>query len=81
MKIVICYFSGTGNTRKVAECFAQNLTDKGHEVQTVSVDGVTLQKKLPDELTKAIIGYRLPRVRVQRAAHNAGFCAQIAAFA
>ena len=55
MKIVICYFSGTGNTRKVAECFAQNLTDKGHEVQTVSVDGVTLQKKLPDELTKAII--------------------------
>lgn len=26
MKILFCYFSGTGNTQKVAECYAKNLT-------------------------------------------------------
>ncbi len=54
MKTVICYFSGTGNTRKVAEGFASIFTERGDEVLTVSVDGLTLCKKLPDNLIKQI---------------------------
>lgn len=53
MKTVICYFSGTGNTQKVAEKFAEQLARYG-EVVVHSIDLLTLQKKLPDELAQQI---------------------------
>lgn len=54
MKVLICYFSGTGNTRRIAESFAYNLQVRGNEVQTVSIDGLTLERKLPQELVQQI---------------------------
>lgn len=33
MKILICYFSGTGNTQKIVDCYAKTFTEQyGHEV-------------------------------------------------
>lgn len=54
MKIVICYFSGTGNTRKIAECFAEYMREHDNDVRVFSIDGLTLNKKLPDETVEEI---------------------------
>ena len=49
MKILICYFSGTGNTRKVAEKYASCFEADGNTVQTMPIDGLFGEKKLPQE--------------------------------
>ena len=49
MKVLICYFSGTGNTKKVADKFVSCLTERNHEVETVAVENVIGEKTLPDE--------------------------------
>ena len=49
MKVLIVYFSGTGNTRKVAEKYASCFTELGNQSETVSVDGLLDGKTLPDE--------------------------------
>ena len=65
MKILIIYFSGTGNTRKVAEKYAECFHQLGHEAELVSVDGLPKNKTLTDEfLTKLkeadIVGFGYP---------------------
>lgn len=54
MKITICYFSGTGNTQKVADCFAEYMENAGHAVKVFSIDGVMSQKHLSDELLQSV---------------------------
>ena len=44
MKVLIIYFSGTGNTLKVAEKYAESFTQLGHAVDVVSVDGLPKDK-------------------------------------
>ena len=65
MKVLLIYFSGTGNTKKVAEKFASSFQELGHEAETVSVDGLLDGKTLPEEfLTKIensdLIGFGYP---------------------
>ena len=65
MKVLICYFSGTGNTLKVAEKYASTFVELGHDAQTVSVDGLLDSKKLPEEFLTLInnadlIGFGYP---------------------
>lgn len=49
MKVLICYFSGTGNTRKVAEEYACCFEANGHSVSTTSIDVFVNEKNLPQE--------------------------------
>ena len=49
MKVLIIYFSGTGNTRKVAEKYAESFAELGHYAYLVSVDGFPRDKALTDE--------------------------------
>ena len=65
MKVLICYFSGTGNTRKVAEKYVSSFAELGHDAELVSVDGLFDSKQLPDSfltlLKKAdLIGFGYP---------------------
>ena len=65
MKVLIIYFSGTGNTLKVAEKYASTFTELGHEAELVSVDGLPKNKALTDEfLTKLsnadLVGFGYP---------------------
>ena len=65
MKVVICYFSGTGNTRKVAEKYAETFAKLGHDAQLVSVDGLPKSKGLTQDfltlLNNAdIVGFGYP---------------------
>ena len=65
MKILIIYFSGTGNTRKVAEKYALCFGELGHNAELVSVDGLPKNKALTDEfLTKLkdadLVGFGYP---------------------
>ena len=48
MKVLICYFSGTGNTLKVADKFLSCLTEHEHEVESVAVESLLGDKALPD---------------------------------
>ena len=48
MKVLICYFSGTGNTRKVADKYASSFAALGHDVDTVSIDSLLTDKDLPE---------------------------------
>ena len=54
MKILICYFSGTGNTQKVAEKYAACLEEPGNNVQTISIDGLMGGKLLPQEFVEQL---------------------------
>ena len=38
MKVLICYFSGTGNTRMVVDKYAEELTDCGNVVDTYKIE-------------------------------------------
>ena len=65
MKVLIIYFSGTGNTLKVAEKYASTFTELGHEAELVSVDGLPKNKELTEQfLTKLtdadIVGFGYP---------------------
>ena len=65
MKVLIIYFSGTGNTLKVAEKYASTFTELGHEAELVSIDGLPKNKALTDEfLTKLsnadLVGFGYP---------------------
>ena len=65
MKVLIIYFSGTGNTRKVAEKYASTFAELGHDAELVTVDGLPKNKALTDEfLTKLnsadLIGFGYP---------------------
>ncbi|MCH5151748.1 MAG: EFR1 family ferrodoxin [Clostridiales bacterium] len=48
MKVLICYFSGTGNTEKVADKFVSCFTELNNEVETVAVESVLDGKTLTD---------------------------------
>lgn len=48
MKVLICYFSGTGNTLKVANKYASCLTENSHDVVTVAVESLLSDKTLPE---------------------------------
>ena len=52
MKILICYFSGTGNTRKVAEKYSACFEAAGDTVQAISMDGLMGDKNLPQEFVE-----------------------------
>ena len=56
MKVVIAYFSGTGNTRKVAEKFTQTFAELGHDAEIVSVDGLLDAKTLSGDFLTQIEG-------------------------
>lgn len=65
MKVLIIYFSGTGNTRKVAEKYVDCFAELGHTAEVVSVDGLPRNKTLTDEfltlLNNAdIVGFGYP---------------------
>ena len=49
MKVLIIYFSGTGNTLKVAEKYADSFRELGHDALVVSIDGLPRNKELTDE--------------------------------
>ena len=55
MKVLIIYFSGTGNTKKVAEKYASSFRELGHEVEMASVDGLPRDRALTDEFF-AVLG-------------------------
>ena len=55
MKIAIFYFSGTGNTRRIAERFAETMRERDNEVELLSIDGLTLEKKLPDSVWQTAV--------------------------
>ena len=42
MKVVICYFSGTGNTAKIAEKYRDNLVERGASVTVYAIDNLLL---------------------------------------
>ena len=48
MKILICYFSGTGNTQKVADKYVSCLTELNNEAQAIAVETLLGDKNLPD---------------------------------
>ena len=48
MKVVICYFSGTGNTAKVVEKYRENLVEHGASVETYAMEQL-LADALPEE--------------------------------
>ena len=65
MKVLIIYFSGTGNTQKVAEKYASSFVELGHEAELVSVDGLPRNKTLTDEFLTLlknadIVGFGYP---------------------
>ena len=65
MKVLITYFSGTGNTLKIAEKYASTFAELGHDAELVSVDGLPKNKALTEEyLTKLanadIVGFGYP---------------------
>ena len=65
MKILICYFSGTGNTKKVAEKYTSCFTELGHECELTSVesllDGKTLPEGFATQLNNAdLVGFGYP---------------------
>ena len=65
MKVLICYFSGTGNTHKVADKFVSCLTEHNHEVVSVAVESLLGDKTLPDSfLTQVknadLVGFGYP---------------------
>ena len=51
MKILICYFSGTGNTKKVVDCFAETFKTEYNEDVTVA--------RMEDSFTQDINDYDL----------------------
>lgn len=58
MKVLICYFSGTGNTEKIAELYRSAFTTRGHEVEVISLplsDG-----KTPDVAGYDLLGFGYP---------------------
>lgn len=54
MKILICYFSGTGNTRKVAEKYASCFEAAKNTVTTTSIDGLLDGKDLPQRFVEQL---------------------------
>lgn len=54
MKILICYFSGTGNTRKIAQCFAESLRSHGDDAETFAIDELFLKKRLPQDFVQKV---------------------------
>lgn len=48
MKVVICYFSGTGNTRKVVERYRECLTERGATVEEYALEAL-LNDGMPEE--------------------------------
>jgi len=55
MEIAIVYFSGTGNTARIAEEIAKRLRDRGHSVETQSVEKVDVES-----LKGKVIGLGFP---------------------
>ncbi len=56
MKILICYFSGTGNTKKVVDKYEKTLTSLGYEVDTYKIEENNFNFNL-DEYEMIGIGY------------------------
>ena len=54
MKVLICYFSGTGNTRMVAEKYATCFVADGDEVETVSIESLMGDKTLPQQFVEQL---------------------------
>ena len=53
MKVVICYFSGTGNTAKVVEKYRENLTENGATVETYTMEKL-LNDGMPEEFLNTL---------------------------
>ncbi len=65
MRVIICYFSGTGNTRKVANKYVESFEKFGHSAEAISIEEYIAQKSIPDALAKQlnqadIIGFGYP---------------------
>lgn len=81
MKVIICYFSGTGNTRKVANKYVESFTKLGHTAEAISIEEYIAEKSVPQALVKQleqadIIGFgypvhafNVPRVVISFAKH------------
>ena len=53
MKVVICYFSGTGNTLKVVEKYREHLTAHGDDVETYAMEQL-LNDGMPEEFLNSL---------------------------
>ena len=53
MKVVICYFSGTGNTLKVVEKFCEHLTLHGNVVETYAMEQV-INDGMPEQFINTL---------------------------
>lgn len=51
MKVLIIYFSGTGNTYKIAQKYADCFRELGQDAELVSADGIANGKTLPQEVS------------------------------
>ncbi len=54
MNVLICYFSGTGNTHRVAQRFAECFVAAGHQAEMLRLDETATEKSLPDNLLQKI---------------------------
>ena len=53
MKVVICYFSGTGNTQKVVEKYRESLSEQGASVETYAMEQL-LNDGMPEEFLNTL---------------------------
>ena len=53
MKIVICYFSGTGNTAKIAQLYRENLAERGASVDIYAMEDL-LANGIPEEFSNRL---------------------------
>jgi ferredoxin len=60
MRILIIQFSGTGNTRRIAEVLRQEFEDNGAESRIIPMEHITLGKITPDYAGWDIVGIGFP---------------------
>jgi len=56
MRVIALYFTGTGNTKYIADYMKNKFEEKGHEFRLISIE---LEKNNPDEVSKVIKTYDL----------------------
>ena len=60
MRIMVLYFSGTGNTRRIGELLDSEFIAQSHESQIVPIEQITLGLRKPDWESCDLIGLGFP---------------------
>ena len=68
MKIVLCHFSATGNTARIADAISSGLTDLGAEVTRLDITSPEVRERVPDmsQYDAAVIGAPIHSMRTPR---------------